>query len=70
MLIIVRKETGEIHLFLFMYISYAYKCYTDTGVPDITNPTQSDVNAYTIPTVYDAYFDMFLSQHFSQVKQL
>lgn len=46
-----------------VYVGYTYRCYDETGVPDISNPISSDINAYSLPKTYDAYFDMFLSQY-------
>lgn len=46
-----------------VYVGYAYRCYDETGVPDISNPISSDINAYSLSKTYDAYFDMFLSQY-------
>lgn len=49
----------------YMYVGYAYRCYDDTGTPSTPCSERSTINAYTSPTEYDAYFDMFLSQYFA-----
>lgn len=59
----ISYETDLITGIQHVYVGYAYRCYDETGVPDISNPISSDINAYSLSKTYDAYFDMFLSQY-------